>query len=603
MKPEFQSPGILAKTGPLVKALVSISLLVAVSSSTRAQTLGEALNATNLTWTTSGTSGAQGWSVEFGTTHDGVSAAQSYHVFTASQTSTLQTTVTGPGTLTFWWYQSTFDGSTYSFSVNGVTQTNFNFNGLWQQKAIYFGSGTQTLKWINSGTPVSGYAYLDQVNFTQGSTAPIITSQPFSQSQVPRISTTFAVSAGGTPPLSYQWQLNSTNIDGATNSSFTLTNTQATNLGIYRVVITNSVDSLVSSNASLEFGQATAWNLPGYGRTSIPPGTTNALAVAASQFHSLILTSLGTVLACSDTYNYGEATIPAELTNALAISAGIYSSMILKSDGTVIVLGDNTKGQTNVPNGLSNVVAIASGQLHCLALKADGTVVAWGYNSDGQTNVPAGLSNVVGIGAGDNHSLAVKADGTVVAWGDGLAGETNVPPALTNAVAVAGGHIHSLALRSDGTVLAWGNNTYGQTNIPVGLSNVVAISANATHNLALKADGTMLAWGQNLLGVTNIPPNLSNVVAIATGPLHNVALVGSAPPVTQAFLSNPYSNSNGFSLTLPTQCGRVYALEYKSSLADSNWIMLPLVAGNGTNLILTDPTATNSQRLYRVRRW
>src|ERR1039457_5309418 len=73
------------------------------SMSARSQTLGEALNATNLSWTTSGTSGAQGWSVEGATTHDGVSAVQSA-VVTGSQTSTLQTTVTGPGTLTFWWY-------------------------------------------------------------------------------------------------------------------------------------------------------------------------------------------------------------------------------------------------------------------------------------------------------------------------------------------------------------------------------------------------------------------------------------------------------------------------------------------------------------------
>lgn len=39
----------------------------------RAQTLGVALNATNLTWTTSRTGGSSGWYVENSTTHDGVS--------------------------------------------------------------------------------------------------------------------------------------------------------------------------------------------------------------------------------------------------------------------------------------------------------------------------------------------------------------------------------------------------------------------------------------------------------------------------------------------------------------------------------------------------
>jgi hypothetical protein len=30
---------------------------------------------------------------------------------------------------------------------------------------------------------------------------------------------------------------------------------------------------------------------------------------------------------------------------------------------------------------------------------------------------------------------------------------------------------------------------------------------------------------------------------------------------------------------------------------------LPLVAGSGGTLTLTDPTATNAQRFYRVRQW
>src|ERR1051326_186150 len=72
----------------------------------RAQTLGEALDATNLTWTTTGTGGAAGWSVETTHTHDGISAAKSSTLYLPSQTSILQTTVTGPGTLSFWWSEA-----------------------------------------------------------------------------------------------------------------------------------------------------------------------------------------------------------------------------------------------------------------------------------------------------------------------------------------------------------------------------------------------------------------------------------------------------------------------------------------------------------------
>ena len=84
---------------------------------------------------------------------------------------------------------------------------------------------------------------------------------------------------------------------------------------------------------------------------------------------------------------------------------------------------------------------------------------------------------------------------------------------------------------------------------------------------------------------------------------HSLALVGSSPPILNAALGNSSWSSDGFRLALPSQSGRVYALEYKNSFEDADWRVLPLVAGNGTNLFLTDPSATNSQRFYRVLRW
>src|SRR5215475_3789290 len=91
---------------------ILLAIFVILPCTVRAQTLGIALNATNLTWTTSGTGGSFGWSAESTTTHDGVSAAGSGTVFT-SRTSTLQTTVTGPGTLSFWWFNQSGNNNLY----------------------------------------------------------------------------------------------------------------------------------------------------------------------------------------------------------------------------------------------------------------------------------------------------------------------------------------------------------------------------------------------------------------------------------------------------------------------------------------------------------
>jgi hypothetical protein len=62
-------------------------------------------------------------------------------------------------------------------------------------------------------------------------------------------------------------------------------------------------------------------------------------------------------------------------------------------------------------------------------------------------------------------------------------------------------------------------------------------------------------------------------------------------------------NGPSFSLEIPTQNGRVYALEYKPTLADTNWFALPLSAGNGAKQALDDSAATNGSRFYRVRAW
>jgi hypothetical protein len=62
--------------------------------------------------------------------------------------------------------------------------------------------------------------------------------------------------------------------------------------------------------------------------------------------------------------------------------------------------------------------------------------------------------------------------------------------------------------------------------------------------------------------------------------------------------------AEGFTVSVPTQGGHVFRLEYKDSLADTDWTALPLVAGTGREQALIDPTASrSSHRFYRVRRW
>ena len=81
--------------------------------------------------------------------------------------------------------------------------------------------------------------------------APSIITQPASQTVLAGSSVTFAVTAVGTLPLSYQWQLNGTNVAGATATSLMLTNVQSADAGVYSVVVTNTLGMATSSNATL----------------------------------------------------------------------------------------------------------------------------------------------------------------------------------------------------------------------------------------------------------------------------------------------------------------------------------------------------------------
>jgi len=129
-----------------------------------ALTLGEAVNAPSLTWTTGGTAA---WFPETTFSHDGVAAAQS-GVIGNSQQSWMQTTVEGPGTATFWWCVSSESGYDYlNFLLDGTLQVRISGEVAWQQKSLYIPAGSHELRWTYSkdGSYIAGSdcGRLDQV--------------------------------------------------------------------------------------------------------------------------------------------------------------------------------------------------------------------------------------------------------------------------------------------------------------------------------------------------------------------------------------------------------------------------------------------------------
>ncbi len=84
-----------------------------------------------------------------------------------------------------------------------------------------------------------------------GDGSPVITVQPVSQYNIGTGDASFCVMAAGLAPLSYQWQQDGTNIEGATNSLLVLTNLPTSAAGVFSVTVSNSLGTVTSANVEL----------------------------------------------------------------------------------------------------------------------------------------------------------------------------------------------------------------------------------------------------------------------------------------------------------------------------------------------------------------
>jgi len=110
------------------------------------------------------------------------------------------------------------------------------------------GSYTITVRVTNGGTPSLSATKSFGVTVTA---PPVIVTSPQDQNVYPGGTATFSVTATGTAPLTYQWRKDGTAIAGATGSSYTLVNAQASDTGGYSVKVSNTLGSVESAEALL----------------------------------------------------------------------------------------------------------------------------------------------------------------------------------------------------------------------------------------------------------------------------------------------------------------------------------------------------------------
>ena len=166
-----------------------------------------------------------------------------------------------------------------------------------------------------------------------------ITNPPQNQLGVAGSNATFTVGATGSTPLKYSWQLNGTNIAGATNTSLTIANLQTANAGSYTVVVTNLI-SAASNSATLSIGALPTITTQAVSHT-VSPGSTAKLKVTATGTPPL------TYQWMFDGSSIGSNSSALSITNFQSADEGTYNVVVSNSLGAVT--GSNALLLLNAP--------------------------------------------------------------------------------------------------------------------------------------------------------------------------------------------------------------------------------------------------------------
>ena len=137
----------------------------------------------------------------------------------------------------------------YQWRFNGVDVANATNGTFTITKTQIGNAGNYSVAVSNGAGLVTSQTATLTVNLPLA--APIILEQPQDQTITTGQSVTFRAVTTGTPPLAFQWRKNGANITGATNAVFTIVGAQRVDSGEYSVVVSNSLASVTSAEATL----------------------------------------------------------------------------------------------------------------------------------------------------------------------------------------------------------------------------------------------------------------------------------------------------------------------------------------------------------------
>ena len=375
---------------------------------------------------------------------------------------------------------------------------------------------------------------------------PAITAQPLSQTNTIGANISFSVTANGTAPLTYQWRLFGTNLSGATNTGYSITNIQPANGGDYTVVITNSFGSITSSVATL---------------------TVNAAPLISSQPQSLSV-NLGANAAFNVTAA-GGTPLNYQWRFAGTNIPGATASFYTRTNAQTVDAGNYTVVVTNYAGSVTSAVAVLT-----VNVTPPGVIAQWNFNS-----IVPDTNNATGV------TTPSVGSGTAALVGGATATFATGDPTLDPAGSIDNSGWNSATYPAQGT----GDRTRGvQFNVSTsGRQNILVTWATLDSNTGSRY--SRLQYTTNGSTYLDFPTTTTNTITVFTAKTNSLAAVSGVNDnpnfgirIVAEFESSATGNNNSNYVAAGTTYGTAGTVRFDMVTISG----VPIVSG-------TAPTITN----------
>jgi len=497
----------------------------------------------------------------------------------AGATATFTVTASGFPSPTYRWRRN---GSNLADSDNifGATSSVLSITGV-----VAGDAATYSVVVTNSnGTATSNNATLT-VNTTPPGDAPAITTQPAGQAVNVGATVIFTVAASGTPPPTFQWRKNGSNlsdggnVSGATGATLLLSNVSTADAATYTAVATNTNGTATSLGAALTID------------TGTPPVITTqpvSQTVTIGAMATFTATASGTP---SPTYRWrkngsdlsnggnvsGADSATLTLSSVTSADAATYTLVATNTNGAVtsdgailtvdtgalpVITTQPSDHADDIGATVSFTLVVSGTPAPTIQWRKNGSNLADGGNVFGATTGTLVLSNITAADAATYTAVVTNTAGSVTSTGAALTVNAGTAPsimiqpasqavdlstAVTFTIAAIGTPSPTYQWRKNGSNLADGGNVAGATTTALALSNVTTADAAAYSVVVSNANGS--ATSTNAI----LTINTGTVPLITRQPATQSVLAGATVTFAIAATGAPAPNlqwrKNGVSLT------------------------------------------------------